>query len=988
MTKPLTQEDFPAFFRAVHGYDPFPWQHRLVRRLAESDGWPSVLDLPTGSGKTAALDAALFHLALCWDDPGRAALRIVFVVDRRLVVDEAFRRAQRLECTLQCPDVRAAHPVVAEVSSRLARLSGDDQLPLVASRLRGGAPLEHIWARSPTQPVILCSTVDQIGSRLLFRGYGVSDRMRPIHAGLLGENSLILLDEAHIAEPFRQTLEAVRGIGRAGVRQVLLSATAGTTDSEAFHLNAEDMDTPVLRARVDARKRAELRVVRRSGAKAEFADTALNILREIQSAVGGERGVAVGVVVNRVALARDIHGLLCERARNGGPESVRLMIGRSRPADRDSLASVLAPFFTGSGDRSTAKSLIVVATQCLEVGVDIDLDGLVTQAAPLDALRQRFGRLDRAGRGVPDAVSAPRAVVLAFAEDLGKCSDPIYGDRVRSTWEWMQTVAPQGVLDFGVRAMDDLLSHDGVNTEYVFTVRSDAPVVMPAYLDTWVRTSPVPASEPQVDLFLHGAERAAADVMVIWRDDIEEDDLRVDNADRLAEVLSLVPPRAGEMLPVPVVAVRRWLALGKRADDLTDPTGDVSGRQTDSSPPRDPVRSAFRWAGLKSQRTGIVQVNRIRPGDLLVVPAEYGGCDDHGWDPSSQSRVRDLADKAALAYAGRRWAVRIHRSRTGKTAWAATVNVLADRDGRSAKDIASRLEATLGSADLDLDDGGSKEDLVLIETVQGLRRLVQARWGTITLHFPYVDSDDEERGGAVLLAPRGLRGFGSRVRMPPVPTTETDAFGHSFPQSVSLNDHGAHVEGFARKYAQRLRKHPKVESDLALAAFLHDAGKADPRFQVMLSGGGVWNASEGMVLAKSRRDRVPGAWRAAGLPDGWRHEALSVRLAMTHPKFADAHDPELVLWLVATHHGLGRPFFGFVETATPQPWAALDVENWGFDKDGVGPESPKFDFRGADWPEIFRRLRLRYGIWGLAELEAILRLADHRASEYEEKESG
>ena len=240
----LTGKDFAAYFEAVHGDLPFPWQQRLVEHLAGDNQWPDVLDLPTGAGKTAALDAAVFHLALQVDEPQQAAaLRIVLVVDRRLVVDDAHRRACRIAAALRDP-AHVAEPdepgrvVVKEMAQRLQRLAGEGENPLVAVRLHGGAPLEHDWARTPTQPTILCSTVDQVGSRLLFRGYGVSDRMRPVHAGLLGEDSLILLDEA----------QAVRELDKATVTTVVLTATPGRNYERPFELAPEE---PIFRKKAE-----------------------------------------------------------------------------------------------------------------------------------------------------------------------------------------------------------------------------------------------------------------------------------------------------------------------------------------------------------------------------------------------------------------------------------------------------------------------------------------------------------------------------------------------------------------------------------------------------------------------------------------------------------------------------------------------------------------------------------------------------------------
>ena len=961
----LQGRHFADFFCAVHDRPPFLWQQRLANELAESDEWPELVDLPTGAGKTAALDVAVFHLALRVKDPARAALRIAFVVDRRLVVDDAYAHARRICQALEKPErLRGLQRrnVLAEVAKRLGTLAEKGAAPLVVARLRGGVPLESEWTRTPTQPTILCSTVDQVGSRLLFRGYGVSQRMRPIHAGLLGQNSLILIDEAHIAQPFQQTVSAIRTRGGAQAKAVLLSATVGHHAQRVFGLSSEDRNDSILARRLQADKVARLEKVRPKDTPAEFlADSAAKMMSRLRGS--GVEPAIVGVVVNRVQLARETFEQLrgCD-----GFESL-MMIGRCRTIDRDRLVGEqLAPFKTGAPERTSARPMILVATQCIEVGVDLDLDGLITQAAPLDSLRQRFGRLNRDGRS-----KAAEARVVALPQDLARSrADPVYGDRTRATWNWLETVAQDKVLNFGVDALHEHLA--SVDVDALASPKMDAPVLMPAYLDLWAQTSQVPAADPSVDLFLHGKQTSSAEVSLVWRGDLRRSDLSAENRDAIAHLLSLAPPRASEAVELPIWAARR-LVSGDDRD--SEEVADIRARAepaSSESPGLETGRSAFRWAGRDDDRTMVIEPTDIRPGDVLILPSEVGGCDLYGWNPSTEEPVTDVGDEAAQPFHASRLVVRIGRDVVRDASdWQRLKVALVEADGRDRTLVPGLLEALPKQVDVTEVESAQERS---VRPIRGLLEAVHASGGRVEVHRPYPEGS-LSAGGAVLVVNRRSTGkiWASS------PATEDDYLSSTARESITLDEHGDEVESIAMGFAKALGL-GAVAKDLGLAAYLHDAGKADRRFQTMLAGGDEWNVRDDRALAKSVR-WVAGAWQDAGLPKGWRHEAQSVRLAMSHPRFTEACDPELVLWLIGTHHGLGRPFFGFVES---EPGASitscLGVDGWP-DIEFVGPQSLAFTYCGSSWPDLFDVLNQRYGIWGLAHLEAVLRLADHRASE-------
>jgi CRISPR-associated endonuclease/helicase Cas3 len=86
------------------------------------------------------------------------------------------------------------------------------------------------------------------------------------------------------------------------------------------------------------------------------------------------------VVCNTVAQAQKIYKLLSQGIENSG-----LIHGRFILRDREKIESKL-------------KNLkLLVGTQAIEVSLDIDYDVLFSEPAPLDALIQRFGRINRKG---------------------------------------------------------------------------------------------------------------------------------------------------------------------------------------------------------------------------------------------------------------------------------------------------------------------------------------------------------------------------------------------------------------------------------------------------------------------------------------------------------------------------------------------------------------------------------------------------------------
>ncbi|MDE0446271.1 MAG: type I-U CRISPR-associated helicase/endonuclease Cas3 [Spirochaetaceae bacterium] len=919
----LDAEDFALFFRDVHNQDPFPWQQRLTSEVLERRAWPSVIDLPTGTGKTAVLDTAVFAMAA---QPDLAPRRVVFVIDRRIVVDQVYERAQRLQSRIEAADT----PVLQRVRNRLGELS--DGEPLGIAALRGGIPIDHQWTHRPDQPWVMVSTVDQFGSRLLFRGFGVRPGMWPIHAGLAGNDCLVILDEVHLSVPFAQTLAQVARLPCGPVPRrfaiVEMSATPSNKDAQRFTLcSATDLDgCAELHRRVTAAKHATLKSVRNEDA------LSAEVLRIIKSLHKSERRSkqevrSVGVIVNRVRTAREVHQALADAS-----FPAYLITGRMRPLDRVAALQRIGPIVDPDGTERPDEVTVVVSTQAIEVGADFSFDALITECAPADSLRQRFGRLDRRGSYAARTGSAAPAWIIALKSVVGnKRPDPIYGDSVRTTWEELQSRATRGSLEVGATG----LRYFPENTN---APRADAPLLLPTHLEAWVQTSPRPLVEPPIEWFLHGmSQNRPTDVSIVWR------------RDRSSEALRLVPPRQAEFLQAPIAAVKSWLCNSDEVDVADVPQEDESNGSTSEDP-----AVAGKWVRWEGSAEGAksIEPGQIRPGDILVVAPELGGLSSGSWDPCCRGTVPDLGDEAQIAYR-RRATLRLDPG-LDYVGSPPRPDQEATSDQPRLAHIAKWLESW------------ADEPGLPTWTREVVERF--ARGFEVTL----LGLDDETAdGGYYVLTERHPETRKSLVD--PDTLDGGDEAGSLTGTGATLGDHLVGVSIRAARIAESLRVPASIREDLRLAGRLHDLGKVDRRFQLQLVGGDPIDLE---MLEHPLAKSLPGAQRVRRVPTGMRHELASTAMIESNDAvLRTAHDRDLVLHLVGTHHGWARPLPPVIEDREP--------ETLSFTLDGhvMNANSNLVESHMAmEMADRFWRLLKRYGYHGLAWLEAILRLADHQQS--------
>ena len=538
----ITRDEFGDFFAALDAalnedpkgerkHYPFSWQEEVLDHICEHGVWPERINAPTGSGKSSVVDIHLFANALAAVGAApRVPRRLCVTVGRRALVDNQVDRAYKiLECMEKAlADESGESDILRRVDEALQSFQtrndkqGND--PFEVGHIRGELSNRTLPVTDISACAIIAATPDMYGSRALFRGYGSTKAARPRETALLAMDTVMVLDEAHMN---RQLLHTTQRIAQLQKREVNLgvptlqvvetTATPSTEDSESTTLGVdiEALDKPndkELHRRVYSHKELMLHPIDKWDGKpgnAATVNAAVDAIKKFlahrEASEGSEEAHTIGCIVNHVRTAIAIKEALVKNKVLEKAKEVQLLVGRMRPYDLENLQAEHSGLFTTEGDKSVK---VVVATQTLEVGIDVDFADLVTELAPASSLAQRFGRVNRLGRRKDSKVVV---IEPASGDSVKKDAPPYKAVDLSNAYAWLEALNGAENPSVNPAAM---VKNPPVQSspERLLYQRPEWPDLL-----EFSRTDENPYDEPDLDLWLHDsldAETAMGGVIV------------------------------------------------------------------------------------------------------------------------------------------------------------------------------------------------------------------------------------------------------------------------------------------------------------------------------------------------------------------------------------------------------------------------------------------------------------------------------------------
>lgn len=575
--------EFTSFFArmAAPPAAPYSWQ----RDLAADDQCRSrLIRIPTGFGKTFGVAAAWAFHRLERKSPGWPR-RLVWCLPMRVLVEQTEEV------------LRQALGQVAPVWDGKGQREGKVGIHVL---MGGSDALE--WALYPEESAVLIGTQDMLLSRALNRGYGSHRPRWPMEFGLLSQDSLWVMDEVQLMDVGLATgaqLQSFRdrdsAKGLAPTHTWWMSATlqrpwleSVDTRTMVAALPATAIAAPLRNGHLwdDVSKPHEIRPIHDPKDAKALAEVV-----KAEFLVHG-RGRLTLVVMNTVDRAQKLHAAL-QRALNGELEdgALHLVHSRFRPRERGRWSRT----FLRRDAAIPPQGRIVVATQVVEAGVDLDAALLCTELAPWPSLVQRFGRAARGG-------GVARIVVLDFGFEGDKAA-PYEADALDSAREALRRLPD--VSPLGLETFEESLSSDEIATLYPY--RPKHLLLRQEWDELFDTTPDLTGADVDISRFIRSGDER--DIQVFWAD-----------VPAKGDPPRHVQPGRLDLCGVPFLAARAWLC-GDKGEKLS------------------PGRRAWVWDWIDGSWRRCRRSD-VTPGRTVLVDAATGGYDpETGWSPRSTEPV-------------------------------------------------------------------------------------------------------------------------------------------------------------------------------------------------------------------------------------------------------------------------------------------------------------------------------------------------------------
>lgn len=342
----------------------YPHQLKVYDLLA--DGKNVILRAPTGSGKTqASLYPFLAGMDKSSDLQGKLPPKCIYSVPMRVLAKQFH----------------------TEYMKTVARYNTRYNTEIALAIQTGDMPQDPQLSTN-----LIFATIDQTLSSFLMSPYGLSRGQANLNLGAI-LSSYLVFDEFHLYDPDStlpttlQMLRMLRGI----TPFVLMTATF--SDDLVMRL-AEKLDAEVVG--LDSNDRDLFRQLK-SQDKTRRYHASLDML-SAEEVLDKHQGRSV-VICNTVARARLMAKRLRERTTATDTEII-LLHSQFLREDRDRVEADIKKRF--GKNVPNEGSLIVVATQAIEVGVDITSTVMHTELAPANSIIQRAGRCARYPQNIGD----------------------------------------------------------------------------------------------------------------------------------------------------------------------------------------------------------------------------------------------------------------------------------------------------------------------------------------------------------------------------------------------------------------------------------------------------------------------------------------------------------------------------------------------------------------------------------------------------------